>query len=399
MQTFVAFLVVLVFIAVATVRSRLNPFLTLFSAAIVYGLLAGVPAGEVVETAAAGAGKVFVLLGVVVFAGSVVAGVLETAGYREQIVRDLSALLRRPTWVGAVTGALLAVPFMCCMTAFIVSSPILSCLADRKRALYAAAIGSALSFTLIYPTPVTLAASAAAPAFSAGEYLFVALPLLLLLLIAVSVAMGRGSSPAISPCQTQTVGRRAWVPILLPLGCAAAGLIWPVFGDGSVQAALLFGMAGALLVLTAEERHAALKWGTRHAGVIIYDLCGAGALGGVILASTFPQDTFGMLDGVVPLLVLPLIFAVLVQAAQGSRVVTAVVTAGVVSSVPLPPVALVLLIAAGALSVSAFSDPYFWLVGRTTGDAPTAVLRHYTLPLMGVSLLVAIAGVLAGVLL
>ncbi|MBP2145057.1 GntP family gluconate:H+ symporter [Methanofollis sp. W23] len=399
MQTFVAFLVVLLLIAVATVRFRLNPFLTLFSAAVVYGLLAGVPAGAVVGTAAAGAGKVFVLLGVVVFAGSVVAGVLKMPGYREQIVRDLSLLFKRPTWVGAVTGAVLAVPFMCCMTAFIVASPILSCLSDRKRALYAAAIGSTLSFALVYPTPVTLAASAAAPAFSAGEYLLVALPLALLLLIGVSTLMGRGGSPAISPSRVQTVGRRAWVPLALPLACAAAGLIWPVFGDGSVQAALLFGMAGALLLLTAEERHAALKWGTRHAGVIIYDLCGAGALGGVILASTFPQDTFGLLDGVVPLLLLPLVFAVLVQAAQGSRVVTAVVTAGVVASLPLHPVALVLLIAAGTLSVSAFSDPYFWLVGRTTEDPPMAVLRHYTLPLMGVSLCVAGAGALAGVLL
>ncbi|MDD3622520.1 MAG: hypothetical protein PHQ81_08960 [Methanofollis sp.] len=399
MQTFVAFLVVLLLIAVATVRFRLNPFLTLFSAAIVYGLLAGVPAEEVVGTAAAGAGKIFVLLGVVVFAGSVVAGVLKTPGYREQIVQDLSGLFRRPTWVGMVTGAILAVPFMCCITAFIVASPILSCLSDRKRALYAAAIGSALSFALIYPTPVTLAASAAAPAFSAGEYLLVALPLTLILLIGVGAMMGRDSSPIISPKRAQTVGRRAWVPLVLPLVCAAVALIWPVFGDGSVQAALLFGMGGALLVLAPEERHAALKWGTRHAGVIIYDLCGAGALGGVILASTFPQDTFGMLDGIVPLLLLPLIFAVLVQAAQGSRVVTAVVTAVVVSSLPLHPVALVLLIAAGTLSVSAFSDPYFWLVGRITDDSPMAVLRHYTLPLMGVSLCVALSGALAGVLL
>ncbi|QSZ66412.1 GntP family permease [Methanofollis aquaemaris] len=399
MQTFFAFIVVLLLIAVATVRYRLNPFLTLFSAAVLYGLLAGIPASEVVGTAAAGAGKVFVLLAVVVFAGSVVAGVLETPGYREQIVRDLSVLLRRPTWVGAITGAILAVPFMCCMTAFIVSSPILSCLSDRKSALYAAAIGSALSFTLIYPTPVTLAAAAAAPEFSAGDYLIVALPLVLLLLIGVGAAMGRGSAQTVPPSQAPTVGRQAWVPLLLPLVCAAAALIWPVFGDGSVQAALLFGMAGALFLLPGEERHTALKWGTKHAGVIIYDLCGAGALGGVILASSFPQDAFGLLDGVVPLLLLPLIFAVLVQAAQGSRVVTAVVTAGVASSVPLHPVALVLLIAAGALSISAFSDPYFWLVGRTTGDSPTVVLRRYTLPLMGVSVIVAIAGVLAGVLL
>lgn len=49
-----AFVVVLLLIAVLTVKFRLNPFLTLFSSAVIYGLIAGVPPESVVGTATRG---------------------------------------------------------------------------------------------------------------------------------------------------------------------------------------------------------------------------------------------------------------------------------------------------------------------------------------------------------
>ncbi|NVO65868.1 GntP family permease [Methanofollis tationis] len=131
-STLFAFVIVLLLIAVLTVRFRLNPFLTLFSSAIIYGLIAGVPPDAVVGTAARGAGGIFALLGPVVFAGSVIAGVIELGGYRERIFQDLSAVVPRSAYAGGIAGFLLAVPFMCCVTAFIVLSPFLSCCSDRK---------------------------------------------------------------------------------------------------------------------------------------------------------------------------------------------------------------------------------------------------------------------------
>jgi GntP family gluconate:H+ symporter len=389
-----AFIVVLALIAVLTVRFRLNPFLTLFSSAIIYGLIAGIPPGEVVGTAARGAGAIFALLGPVVFAGSVIAGVIELGGYRERIFQDLNAVFPRSAYAGGIAGFLLAVPFMCCVTAFIVLSPLLSCCSDRKSALYAGAVGSALSFTLLFPTPVTLAIISSIDGFSAGAYLAVAVPLSAALMLAACRAIG-GSSGGESGCAAGSAagGRRAWLPLLIPLALAGAAVVWPVFGRESVSAFLIVGMAIALLFLPASLRDAALKKGTRHAGVIIYDLCGAGALGAVILASTFPEDAFGLLDGMVPAVFVPLLLAVLVQAAQGSRVVTAVVTAGMVAASGIAgavgPVPLALMIAAGCLSVSAFSDPYFWVVRRETGDPVATVLMRFTLPLMAASALVA----------
>lgn len=391
-----AFVVVLLLIAVLTVKFRLNPFLTLFSSAVIYGLIAGVPPDSVVGTAARGAGAIFALLGPVVFAGSVIAGAIELGGYRERIFLDINRLFSRPAFAGGIAGFLLAVPFMCCVTAFIVISPLLSCCRDRKAALYAAAVGSALSFTLLFPTPVTLAISSAA-AFSAGPYLAVAVPLSAVLMLAAAGAI-RGMPEEEGECapnRAATGGMRAWFPLLAPIALAGAAAIWPLFGRESISAFLLVGMGVALLFLPAPLRAAALKKGTPRAGVIIYDLCGAGALGAVILSSTFPQDAFGLLDGVVPAVFVPLLLAVLVQAAQGSRVVTAVVTAGMVAAsgaaATVGPVPLALMIAAGCLSVSAFSDPYFWVVQRETGDPVAAVLLRFTLPLMAASALVAAA--------
>jgi len=396
-STLSAFVVVLLLIAVLTVRFRLNPFLTLFSSAIIYGLIAGVPPDSVVGTAVKGAGSIFALLGPVVFAGSVIAGVIELGGYREQIFRDLNTFFSRSTFAGGIAGFLLAVPFMCCVTAFIVVSPLLSCYNDRKSALYAAAVGSALSFALIFPTPVTLAIVSSIDTFSAGAYLVIAVPLSVALMLAVCGAIGyssgAGARAAVTPGPRGGVS--AWLPLLIPIALAGAAVVWPVFGRESISVFFLLGMVVSLLFLPAPLRDAALRKGTRHAGVIIYDLCGAGALGAVILASSFSQDAFGLLDGLVPALFVPFLLAVLVQAAQGSRVVTAVVTAGMVSSSGfagvIDPVPLVLMIAAGSLSVSAFSDPYFWVVRRETGDPVATVISRFTVPLMAASVAVAMA--------
>jgi GntP family gluconate:H+ symporter len=45
------------------------------------------------------------------------------------------------------------------------------------------------------------------------------------------------------------------------------------------------------------------------------------------------------------------------------------------------PIPLILLIGGGSCIVSYVTDPYFWLVQRTTGDDVRTVVRNYTLPL------------------
>jgi GntP family gluconate:H+ symporter len=62
----------------------------------------------------------------------------------------------------SLTPYLLALPVACSITAFIILEPVIKSLgkADNsyKALLYVAAIGSLISFTLIFPTPVTISA-------------------------------------------------------------------------------------------------------------------------------------------------------------------------------------------------------------------------------------------------
>ena len=88
----------------------------------------------------------------------------------------------------------------------------------------------------------------------------------------------------------------------------------------------------------------------------------------------------------IPLILVPFILAALIETAQGSRVVTAVITAEVLAGSAaivgaIHPLPLILLISAGSCIVSYVTDPFFWLVQRTTGDDIKTVVKNYTLPI------------------
>ncbi|WP_292366427.1 MULTISPECIES: hypothetical protein [unclassified Methanoculleus] len=196
---------------------------------------------------------------------------------------------------------------------------------------------------------------------------------------------------------------RAWLPFLVIVGVLAVGSFVPQFHAlANINLALLAGLFAALATVPADVRERALARGTKNAGIIIFDLAGAGAFGGVIAASTFSADVTALVLGFLPVTLLPFVIAALVQAAQGSRVVTAAVTAAILATIPavaaIDPLALVLMVSAGAFMFSYVSDPFFWLLKRTTGDDFSAVVRNYTLPLSAAGLVtLAAALVIQGV--
>jgi len=153
---------------------------------------------------------------------------------------------------------------------------------------------------------------------------------------------------------------------------------------------MLVGAVTALVLSPQAARSSGLTQGAKHAGIIIFDICGAGALGFVIVKSGFAQAALGQLTLIIPIIFVPFLLAALIETAQGSRVVTAVITAEVLagSSVvgAIHPIPLILLISAGSCVISYVTDPFFWLVQRTTGDDIGTVVRNYTLPVALVGL-------------
>jgi GntP family gluconate:H+ symporter len=281
----------------------------------------------------------------------------------------------------------------------------------RKRAVlfYLAAVGSIISYALVYPTPVVIPLF---DAFSDGMsplfYDAVSIPLSLAALAgillffrwwcgagittgSIKAPAGQGESPA--AFVPGPVHWRAWIPfIAILVSIPVALFIIRLSQVSMINFIMLVGAVTALALAPQPARSQGVSQGAKHAGIIIFDICGAGALGFVIVKSGFALAALGQLTLFIPIVLVPFILAALIETAQGSRVVTAVITAevlagsAVVSAVH--PIPLILLISGGSCVVSYVTDPYFWLVQRTTGDDVRTVVRNYTLPiaLAGISL-------------
>ena len=394
MNALIPFALALVLITVASLRYRLPPFLSLVGTSIVFGLLAGLPAETVITSITGGAGRIFATLGVVIFCGVNIAQVLRESGRIEEIVADIRGAVRRPLATAGTAGYLLSVPLMCGITSFLILAPIISHLhTDReasKTLLYCAGIAGMISYVLLYPAPVVYSMMATPGLFAGNLWKFnlLAIPVSLIILAGLLVALRSRSSPPTAPSGMTTTGwhPRAWLPFLVILAALAAGTLIPsLHALANVNLALLAGLFAALLGVPGDVRERALARGAKTAGIIIFDLAGAGAFGGVIAASAFSTDVTALVAGYLPITLLSFVIAALVQAAQGSRVVTASVTATVLATIPavlvINPFSLVLMVSAGAFMFSYASDPFFWLLKQTTGDDFAAVVRNYTIPL------------------
>ncbi|MBR1369047.1 hypothetical protein RJ53_05840 [Methanocalculus chunghsingensis] len=395
MDALPAFFICIIAITVATAYFRLPPFPVLFSAALLFGGLSGLDPGMVIHSASTGAGRVFAILGVAVWGGSIIAASLASGNGISRLLADLRTISGRPGLQAGLAGWLLAVPFMCAITPFLVLAPLFQRSSSdpviSARLLSIIAIGSVFSFVLIAPAPVMATLLQTLTPGVDPVINRITLPLSFLLLTAIILVLQRGISA--DPPDTGTPGKRipAWAPIATPVIIILAGFLIPGIGIlGSLPIAFIAGAGVALLLMAPDLRKKAVNDGTKHAGVIIFDLCGAGAFGGVIAASSLPGDAIALLGMALPLVILPFFLAAIIQTAQGSRVVTAVITADLLSATTLPEfipaLPLLLMIAAGTMVISFASDPFFWLINRTTNDSVRGTFITFTLPLAGAGL-------------
>ncbi len=414
-----AFVITLALITLVSVRYRISPFFTLIGGSVLFGLLAGLTLDATMLGIVAGIGKVFSAFGIIILCGAVIAKLLQEQHQTEEIVADIRQRVKNPPVISGLSGYILAVPITCCITAYIMLNPILDSLEKdpQKRTilLYLAAVGSIISYALVYPTPVVIPLF---DAFSGGMsplfYNAISIPISLAALGGIllffqwwspaepaegstQVPAGTGWEPSGIPGEG-TGGKvhwRAWAPfIAILVSIPIAFFIFGLSHVSMINIIMLVGAVTALALAPQQVRLQGVSQGARHAGMIIFDICGAGALGFVIVQSGFAQTVLGQLTLFIPIIMVPFLLAALIETAQGSRVVTAVITAEVLAGSAvvsaIHPVPLILLISAGSCIVSYVTDPYFWLVQRTTGDDVRTVVRNYTVPvaLVGVFLFI-----------
>jgi len=382
-------------ILVSLLVPKLGPFLSLVLSAILYGLAVGMGL-DTIDLIATGLGKIFSSLAVVVFSGAVLAEYLRRTGAIDRIVADLLGLSKNGLFVSGSAGYLISLPVMCSITAFMILEPVVSCLGRQteggsRRLLFMTAVASVISFNLIYPSPVMVSLAGSLDV-EAGDLLTLGIPVSLLLFALAYIYMSRLPSENVEKghCLIPKISRtRAWLPLLLPTilillgialgskpeyyGYSIAGFV------GNPGVALLLG-ALVCLALARDRIQEMVHTATRRSGTILLDLCGAGAFGYVVAQSGLGQEIYS-LGQALPILILPFLVSSVLQMAQGSRVVTAVVAAQVLAGYPLDGLTLALLISAGAFMFSYVSDPYFWLIKQSTGANMGEMVRGYTLPL------------------
>jgi len=391
MLTFIAFFASIALIHVLSVRMRIHPFLSLISAAFVYGILCRMDYHSIIVHITSGLGGILSVLCIVIFSGVTIAEFLNRTKGIKTIINDILIIFKRDcSFVPLFSGYLLAIPAMCCITAFIVLNPVIGGIAlkvksSERKFTYMLAIGTVISYNLIYPSPVIIVITDALD-IDPFDTLVVSIPLSALLLI-ISYYYLR-TNVEILPEKIHTSFRsslKAWSPIAIPILLILLGLIVDnqitnFLGD--VNVALLIGVSVSITLakrhLSAGEIGETLKRSSGRAGRILLDLCGAGALGNIIAHSDFPMDVLGLVEqSFIPIMLSPFLIAIFIQTAQGSRVVTAIVTASLVKD--LAGMETVFMICAGTFIFSYVSDPYFWLVKQDSSMKET--LRYYTVPL------------------
>jgi len=408
------------FIVVATTRLGLHPFLALLLAALGFGLLAGMPAGDVIHAVNAGFGGTIGSIGIVILAGSIIGTFLERSGGASNLAERLLAISgqRQVPAVMSVVGWLVSLPVFC-DSAFVILSSLNRALAKRAGITLASgaialSLGLYATHTMVPPTPGPVAAAGILGAdlglVIVWGMLVSAIALVAGWVFAITVAArveidpDAGDAHEVVPdldLEHAPGPVHALLPILFPIGLIVVRSIAQLparpLGDGVGVAAIeFFGhpvvalLLGVAIAFTlprtgASSRGGAGGWvgeGIVAAGSIIA-ITGAGGAFGKVLQQSGIAETIG--EGLVGAQLgiwLPFLIAAGIKTAQGSSTVAIITTAGLISPLldplgldaPTARALVVVAIGAGSMVVSHANDSYFWVVTQFSGmDLRTGV--------------------------
>jgi gluconate:H+ symporter, GntP family len=394
-----------VIILIVAARRHVHPFLALVVVATAFGLACGLSIGQLAKSFGAGFSEKIYSPGLAIIAAGFVAGLAESTGASDR----LTAIIDRWRWLGpsriATLLGLIAGIGASPASAFALLTPLVRPIAGEKaQARVAATLALAISAShgLVLLAPVPIAAAAILGAEWHRVALF-GLPLAVLL-AAAGAAYVRwlpfaeaASPPPKEPfpaAQQQSGGSpfalflAAAIPLLLlmeqslgefpsePLGGGPAREL--VIGTGR-PLILFLAAVGIMAIGNARQGLKLLgdsAWTARvlaNVASILLVVCAAGGLQALCqetgMAELIGERLTGWPIGSLGVLV-PFLIAAALKILQGSSLVAAIATAGMVQPI-LAPLGLgganttalaALAIGAGAMTVSHVNDEYFWLV-------------------------------------
>jgi gluconate:H+ symporter, GntP family len=445
---FQAFLLLLsVIVLVATPWRRLHPFLGVTVVAIAFGLIAGFSVAFVGKTYGSGFSQNILSPGLVIVAAGFVAALADTSGASAWLVAP--AQRSASSWLAALWGLVAGIAASPA-TAFALLTPLLRTSGDasaprRDTAPMTLALAISASHGLVLFSPVPIAAAAILDV-AWGRVVLFGLPLAVMLVVvgalwarALAATMEPQSATLLAPPAPTAAGKPSgWSAAVLFLAIAVPLLLLMVqsLGDipseplgGGMARERIIGLGRPLTLLVAGigimvvgniRRSGALltdaAWTSRILATVAGPLLAVGAAGGLqrLCQETGMAELLGErvagwhLAGPVALLI-PFLVAATVKTLQGSSLVAAITTAGIVQPLLISlglggdnaRALAALAIGAGAMTVSHVNDEFFWLLSVTTGARPARTLGVLSLGtlvqgVVAVAVLLVVAALIGG---
>jgi len=448
MSPLVAFLIVFVVLLLALIKFKVTPSVGLFAAAIIFGLMVGMPAADILNTLPAGFGNMMKSIGLLIVFGSIFGDILGESGATEELAKGMVRLFGKKNDLLALNlvGFILSIPiyFGC---AYIMTAPLVNALQKISRKSmkgYVIAIftGLMLTHSCVAPTPGPLAVAGQIGA-NIGWFIIwgivVCLPASLLVgwlyanfvvsreeKLAAKAAMQEivEDEDLLAPDPNKPSALKAFLLIIFPIVLIVFASIFSLFvTEGPVYNVINFiGNSNIALfiamLLTGYTLHKYMPKKTvmqfidesaNRTGNILLIVGAGGCFAAMLGATTMSNDLVAIMSATkMPIILLGFLLAFCIRAAVGSAtaaMLTSVAIAGPVCvAAGMSPLVAGMSVCLGANAATFPTDVTFWFPSTYNGLNTKDCLMTTTVPcilsgLIGLAVLAilnAFAGVLPG---
>ena len=415
--TFICLFITILWIVLGTSLAKLHPFLVLFSAALLLGILLGLPLIDSLTLVQQGFGQIIEKIGLLILFGTIIGVAMERSGATLSLAQSILKTLNRLPLPYAISsiGYLVSIPVFC-DAAFVILSHLNKTLSKQTKTplvglTVALSTGLFAPHVLVPPTPGPLAA--AAHLELNNLFLLIAMgAVVAFLLILVGGAYGHyltkkntWEEPQSEPEETEIEKillpsfAKSILPIALPIVLMCLGTLLKIVSADlpglavlsfvtNPTVALAIGMLVAFSLTTKQKKaflNTTMKKGIAQAAPILMITGMGGALGSII--QTIPlkayAESLAAIEGLG--ILLPFLIAALLKSAQGSSTVAIITTSSLIF--PLLPILgmdtemgkvwAIMALGVGSMTVSHANDSYFWIVTQMSGmDVKTAYKTH-----------------------
>ena len=421
-QMIIALLIGIVLLILLILKTKVHPFLGLIIAAVVIGLIGGMPVDKIPGSITSGFGGTLGSIGIIIGFGVMMGQIFDKTGAAERMALTFIKLFGkgREHWAMALTGFIVSIPIFC-DSGFVVVSPIAKAISKKSRRSIVSiagplAAGLVITHSLVPPTPGPLGV-AGTFGVDVGTFILWGIVLALPMTIAATLYtqwLGKklyqlpadngtdwirpekieepGEVDLLKPSRELPSTFESFLPLVAPillillnticsaLGFSGSGIGKAITFLGTPIIAVGIGLLLAIFVLgRGLDRSTALsemEAGIKSAGIIILVTGGGGALGQILKDSGTGNYVAELLAGTsIPIIILPFIIATIVRFIQGSGTVAMVTAAGICAPILQAAGANMMLGAfaacMGSLFFSYFNDSYFWVVNNLMGFKDT----------------------------